>query len=583
MKDRIMETHHHQYEAVIVGAGGAGLTAALYAARRGTQIGVISKLYPMRSHTGAAQGGIGAALGSMEEDHWEWHMFDTVKGSDYLGDQDAIELMTREAPQAIYELEHMGLPFDRTPEGKIMQRPFGGHTRNYGEAPVRRCCHAADRTGHMIIQTLYQNCIKEGITFFDEFHLLDLLIEGNVCRGLVAYEIRTGELHIFHTKAVMLATGGCGRLWSFTSNAHALTGDGLAIPYRRGVPLEDMEFFQFHPTGLYPLGFLITEGVRGEGGILINGQGERFMERYAPTIKDLAPRDMVSRAIYLEIREGRGIGGKDYVHLDATHLGKEVIETKLPEIASFSRTYVGIDPVKEPMPVKPTAHYVMGGIPTDVDAQVIVDDRKTPIVGLYSAGECACVSVHGATRLGCNSLLDLIVFGKRGGIKLAEYVKGADFAPLPPAPEGWAVSQIERFMTSQGQEKIAPLRAEMQELMMRDVGVFRMEQPLQQALETLKALKARYQETRIDDHGRCFNTDLLEAIELGNLLELAEVTTAGALLRQESRGAHSREDFPKRDDANWLKHTLARKAEDRIEFSFKPVSIIKFQPKERKY
>ncbi len=578
-----METHHHQYEAVIVGAGGAGLTAALYAARRGTQIGVISKLYPMRSHTGAAQGGIGAALGSMEEDHWEWHMFDTVKGSDYLGDQDAIELMTREAPQAIYELEHMGLPFDRTPEGKIMQRPFGGHTRNYGEAPVRRCCHAADRTGHMIIQTLYQNCIKEGITFFDEFHLLDLLIEGNVCRGLVAYEIRTGELHIFHTKAVMLATGGCGRLWSFTSNAHALTGDGLAIPYRRGVPLEDMEFFQFHPTGLYPLGFLITEGVRGEGGILINGQGERFMERYAPTIKDLAPRDMVSRAIYLEIREGRGIGGKDYVHLDATHLGKEVIETKLPEIASFSRTYVGIDPVKEPMPVKPTAHYVMGGIPTDVDAQVIVDDRKTPIVGLYSAGECACVSVHGATRLGCNSLLDLIVFGKRGGIKLAEYVKGADFAPLPPAPEGWAVSQIERFMTSQGQEKIAPLRAEMQELMMRDVGVFRMEQPLQQALETLKALKARYQETRIDDHGRCFNTDLLEAIELGNLLELAEVTTAGALLRQESRGAHSREDFPKRDDANWLKHTLARKAEDRIEFSFKPVSIIKFQPKERKY
>ncbi len=578
-----MEIHHHQYEAVIVGAGGAGLTAALYAARRGAQIAVISKLHPMRSHTGSAQGGIGAALGSMEEDHWEWHMFDTVKGSDYLGDQDAIELMAREAPQTIYELEHMGLPFDRTPEGKIMQRPFGGHTRNYGEAPVRRCCHAADRTGHMIIQTLYQNCIKEGITFFDEFHLLDLLIEDPVCRGLIAYEIRTGELHIFHTKAVMLATGGCGRLWSFTSNAHSLTGDGLAIPYRRGVPLEDMEFFQFHPTGLYPLGFLITEGVRGEGGILINGKGERFMERYAPTIKDLAPRDMVSRAIYLEIREGRGINGKDYVYLDATKLGREVIEKKLPEIADFARTYVGIDPVKEPMPVKPTAHYLMGGIPTDVDAQVIVDDRKMPLVGLYAAGECACVSVHGATRLGCNSLLDLIVFGKRGGIKIAEYVKGADFAPLPPEPEGWAVREIERVMKSQGKEKIAPLRAEMQELMMRDVGVFRMEEHLQQVLEALKALKERYQEARIDDHGRCFNTDLLEAIELGNLLELAEVTTASALLRTESRGAHTREDFPKRDDTNWLKHTLARQVNDRIEFSFKPVVITKFQPKERKY
>lgn len=580
-----MEIHHHQYEAVIVGAGGAGLSAAVYAARGGANVAVISKLYPPRSHTGAAQGGINAALGNLEEDHWEWHMFDTVKGSDYLGDQEAIELMVRKAPEIVYQLEHLGLPFDRTPEGKIMQRPFGGHTRNYGEAPVKRSCHAADRTGHMILQTLYQNCIKEGITFFDEFHVLDLLLEDGVCRGVVAYEITTGNLHVFHSKAVLFATGGCGRIFSFTSNAHALTGDGLASVYRRGVPLEDMEFFQFHPTGLYPLGILITEAVRGEGGVLRNDQGERFMERYAPTIKDLAPRDLVSRAIYLEVREGRGIGGKDYVHLDATQLGQAIIKAKLPEIADFCRTYVGVDPVKQPIPVKPTVHYAMGGIPTDIDAQVIVDDQGTPVAGLYAAGECACVSVHGANRLGCNSLLDIVVFGQRGGIRLAEYVKGADFAPLPSEPEAWSVSQIERFLKGPGdhQEKIGALRAEMQELMMRDVGVFRTEEPLRQALAGLKALKARYQEAEIDDRGHRFNTDLLEAIELGNLLELAEVTAAGALNRQESRGAHYREDFPQRDDANWLKHTLACKVAGQIEFSYKPVSITKFQPKERKY
>ncbi|MFQ6057496.1 MAG: succinate dehydrogenase flavoprotein subunit [Anaerolineae bacterium] len=575
-------SQYHQYEAVIVGAGGAGLMAALELSRR-ANTAVLSKLYPTRSHTGTAQGGMGAALGNVEEDHWEWHMFDTVKGSDYLGDQDAIEIMCREAIEVVYDLEHMGLPFSRTPEGKIDQRPFGGHTRNFGEAPVKRACYSADRTGHMILQTLYQQCIKQGVTFFDEFHVLDLIVEEGVCRGVVAIEIATGELHVFQAKAVLFATGGFGRIYQITSNAHSVTGDGCAIALRRGVPLEDMEFFQFHPTGIYKMGILITEAVRSEGGILRNGLGERFMERYAPQFLDLAPRDLIARAIYQEIREGRGVDGKAYVHLDARHLGREVIEAKLPDIADFVRTYLGIDPVREPMPVQPTAHYAMGGIPTDVDGRVVIDEANTPLPGFYAAGECACVSVHGANRLGTNSLIDIVVFGRRAGRDMARYVQEADLAPLPPEPDAHARAEIERILRSRGGESIASIREEMQQVMMDRVSVFREEAGMKEALAAIGELKERYQQIQIQDKGRSFNTDLLEAIELGYLLDLSEVTVVSALARQESRGAHYREDYPQRDDANWLKHTLAYQTESGVKLKYKPVVITKYQPMERKY
>ncbi len=572
-----------QYDVLVIGAGGAGLMAALYASKS-ANTAVLSKLYPTRSHTGAAQGGISAALGNHEEDHWEWHAYDTVKGSDYLGDQDAIEIMCREAIDVVIELEHMGLPFDRTPEGKIAQRPFGGHTRNYGEAPVRRACHAADRTGHMILQTLYQQCIKHNVNFFDEFQVLDLIIEDGVCKGAVAYEIDTGEIHTFHAKAVILATGGWGKCWSVTSNAFTLTGDGAAIVLRHGVPLEDMEFFQFHPTGIWKMGILITEGVRGEGGVLRNNLGERFMERYAPTLKDLASRDVVSRAIYMEIREGRGIDGKDYVYLDATHLGRERIEKKLPDIADFCRTYLGIDPAEQPMPVQPTAHYAMGGIPTDVDGRVIVDANNTPLYGLYAAGEVACVSVHGANRLGTNSLLDLVVFGRRAGIHAAAFANEIEFQPIPDNADDPTRELVERVRTSDGDENVATIRAEMQKLMMDNVGVFRTEELLTDAVEKLKVLKERARHISIQDKGKRFNQDLLEAIELYNLLDLAEVTALSALNRTESRGAHSREDYPERDDENWLKHTLIYREEDgSYRFDYKPVTITKFEPKPRVY
>nr|WP_290666539.1 succinate dehydrogenase flavoprotein subunit [Ardenticatena sp.] len=572
-----------QYDVLVIGAGGAGLMAALYASKS-ANTAVLSKLYPTRSHTGAAQGGISAALGNHEEDHWEWHAYDTVKGSDYLGDQDAIEIMCREAIDVVIELEHMGLPFDRTPEGKIAQRPFGGHTRNYGEAPVRRACHAADRTGHMILQTLYQQCIKHNVNFFDEFQVLDLIIEDGVCKGAVAYEIDTGEIHTFHAKAVILATGGWGKCWSVTSNAFTLTGDGAAIVLRHGVPLEDMEFFQFHPTGIWKMGILITEGVRGEGGVLRNNLGERFMERYAPTLKDLASRDVVSRAIYMEIREGRGIDGKDYVYLDATHLGRERIEKKLPDIADFCRTYLGIDPAEQPMPVQPTAHYAMGGIPTDVDGRVIVDANNTPLYGLYAAGEVACVSVHGANRLGTNSLLDLVVFGRRAGIHAAAFANEIELQPIPDNADDPTRELVERVRTSDGDENVATIRAEMQKLMMDNVGVFRTEELLTDAVEKLKVLKERARHISIQDKGKRFNQDLLEAIELYNLLDLAEVTALSALNRTESRGAHSREDYPERDDENWLKHTLIYREEDgSYRFDYKPVTITKFEPKPRVY
>ena len=574
--------HYHSYDAVVVGAGGAGLMAALELSQN-VSTAVISKLYPTRSHTGAAQGGIGAALGNMEEDMWEWHAFDTVKGSDYLADQDAVEVMCREAIDAVYTLEHMGLPFDRTPDGKIAQRRFGGHTNNVTKQPVMRACHAADRTGHMILQTLYQQCIKNGVTFFDEFQVMDTISGGDCAQGVVAMDIATGDLHVFRAKAVLFATGGWGRVWQITSNAYSLTGDGPAILLRCGLPLEDLEFFQFHPTGIYKMGILITEAVRGEGGVLRNDLGERFMERYAPTIKDLASRDVVSRAIYLEIQAGRGIGGQDYVHLDATHLGREVVETKLPDIADFCRTYLGIDPAVEPMPVQPTAHYAMGGIPTDVHGRLVVDANNTVFPGLYAAGECACVSVHGANRLGTNSLVDLIVFGRRAGRDMVRFARETEFTPLPPDPEARIRETLERLIGSTGGESAPQIRTELQKIMMDHVSVFRTAEGMQQALEQVRALQERYRRVEIKDKGKRFNQELLEAWEVGCLLDLAEATTVSALARQESRGAHSRDDYPERDDENWLKHTLVYRRDGQIELKYKPVVITRYQPQARVY
>jgi succinate dehydrogenase / fumarate reductase flavoprotein subunit len=574
--------HYHSYDAIVVGAGGAGLMAALELSHHASTA-VLSKLYPTRSHTGAAQGGIGAALGNMEEDHWQWHAFDTVKGSDYLADQDAVEVLCGEAIDAVYALEHMGLPFDRTSDGKIAQRRFGGHTNNVTKQPVTRACHAADRTGHMILQTLYQQCIKNGVTFFDEFQVMDTLAGGDCAQGVVAAEIDSGELHVFRAKAVLFATGGWGRVWQVTSNAFSLTGDGAAVVLRCGLPLEDMEFFQFHPTGIYRMGILITEAVRGEGGVLRNDKGERFMERYAPTIKDLASRDVVSRAIYLEIEEGRGINGQDYVNLDATHLGREVIETKLPDIADFTRTYLGIDPAVEPMPVQPTAHYAMGGIPTDVHGRVVMDEQNTVLPGMYAAGECACVSVHGANRLGTNSLVDLIVFGQRAGRDMVRYVKEADFAPLPAEPESRTQAMLEHLRQSRGGESAPKLRDELQKLMMNRVGVFRTKEGMTQAVERIRELRERYKRVEIQDKGLRFNQELLEAWEIGCLLDLAEVTAESALAREESRGAHSRDDHPERDDENWLKHTLAYLRDDKVELEYKPVVITQYEPQARVY
>jgi succinate dehydrogenase / fumarate reductase, flavoprotein subunit len=577
--------HTHVFDALVVGGGGAGMMSAIYLSREsGLKTAVISKLYPTRSHTGAAQGGIGAALANLEEDSPEWHAFDTVKGSDYLGDQDAIEVMCEEAIDVIIELEHMGLPFSRTPDGKIAQRPFGGHTHHHGQGPVRRSCYSADRTGHMILQTLYQNCIKNGVEFYDEFQVVDVLVHEGRCAGVVAYEVATGDLHVFHAKATNFTTGGFGRIWSISSNAHANTGDGPAVAFRRGIPLEDMEFFQFHPTGIYKLGILITEGVRGEGGVLRNDLGERFMERYAPTMKDLASRDVVARAINQEIQEGRGINGKKYVYLDATHLGAEVIEKKLPDIADFCRTYLGVDPVKEPMPIQPTAHYAMGGIPTDVDCRVILDSDGTVLPGMYAAGETACVSVHGANRLGTNSLLDLVVFGRRSGLDMVRFCREADLPALPENPTAEITATLEKLLSNQGGEPAARLREEMQDAMMDGVGIFRDGPGMEKALAKVRELKQRFENVVVMDKGKQFNTDLLEAWELGNLLDLAEVTAVSAVTRTESRGAHMREDYLERNDAEWLKHTLAyRDEQGGIELRYKPVTITKFQPKERVY
>ena len=596
-------TNIHQFDVIVVGGGGAGLMAGLYASKT-AKTAVISKMYPTRSHTGAAQGGIAAALGNSEGDNPAWHMYDTVKGSDYLGDQDAIEFMTSEAPRAVIELENMGLPFDRTPEGRISQRPFGGHTNNETGKPVRRAAHAADRTGHMILQTLYQQCLKNKVNFFDEYQVLDFIMVNGKAAGIVAVELSTGELHTIHAKAVIFATGGHGRIFEVTSNAYAYTGDGAAILFRKGIPLEDMEFFQFHPTGIYKLGILITEGVRGEGGVLINGKGERFMPKYAPTIKDLASRDVVSRAIYTEIKEGRGVDGKNYVYLDIRpetvnkfaaedgrtnpdgskfNLTAEQVLKKLPDIIDFCRVYLGVDPVTQMMPIQPTAHYTMGGIPTNKFGEVVIDDKNTVMPGLYAAGECACVSVHGGNRLGCNSLLDIVVFGKHAGLHAAEYAQTAEFEKLPENAESASRSEFEALRKGSGKENVFDLSNEMKKVMFADVGIYRNEKEMHNALEKVRELKKRFKDVTVGDTGKIFNTELLNAWEFGNLLDVAEVVALSALNRKESRGGHSREDFPDRDDKNWLKHTLVWNKNGKLEIDYKPVVITKHQPKARVY
>lgn len=583
----------HDYDVVIVGAGGAGMRAAIESGQR-ARTAVLTKIYPTRSHTGAAQGGMCAALANVEEDNWEWHTFDTIKGGDYLVDQDAAEVMAKEAIDAVLDLEKMGLPFNRTPEGKIDQRRFGGHTRDHGKAPVRRACYAADRTGHMILQTLYQNCVKHGVEFYNEFYVLDVIINEvdgkKVVAGVVSYELATGEIHVFRSKAVVFATGGFGKMFKTTSNAHTLTGDGLAVTYKRGIPLEDMEFFQFHPTGLAGLGILLSEAARGEGGILRNADGERFMERYAPTIKDLAPRDIVARSMANEVREGRGAGpNKDYVLLDLTHLEPAHIDAKLPDITEFARTYLGVEPYTEPVPVFPTAHYGMGGIPTNIDGEVLADN-DTVVPGLYAAGECACVSVHGSNRLGTNSLLDINVFGKRAGINAAEFAKTAEQQEVADDAADMVIDMVETIRSSKGTELVGDIRAELQEIMDANVQVFRTDETLREALDVIEKLRERYKNIGIHDRGKRYNLDLLEAIELGFLLQLAEAVAVAALHRKESRGGHFREDYPDRDDENFMHHTMTyldpnstAEGIPGMRLETKPVVVTRYEPMERKY
>jgi succinate dehydrogenase / fumarate reductase flavoprotein subunit len=572
----------HECDVVIVGAGIAGLTAALTASET-CNVAVISKVYASRSHSGSAQGGIAAALGNEEEDHWEWHMFDTVKGSDYLTDQDIAEILAREAPERVIELEHLGVPFSRNDAGKIEQRRFGGHTKNYGEAPVRRACYASDRTGRVIMDTLYDHSLVRGVKIFNEIFVTSILTSAGRCCGVSGYELATGDPAVFHAKAVLLATGGCGRIFKTTSMSFAATGDGFALAFNAGVPLEDMEFVQFHPTGIHGLGILVSEAARAEGGVLRNGKGERFMERYAPTLKDLAPRDIISRAILTEVAEGRGIEGSDYVYLDLTHLGKEQLQLKLSEVTSFVKTYLGIDASESPIPVAPTCHYMMGGIPTDAYARVLTDGESTPVPGLYAAGECACVSVHGANRLGTNSLVDLVVFGKRAGLDIADYVSKNSSTPLGADTEQLVSSKIDALLASAGNENVATVREEMASVMTQLCSVFREKKGLEQALLRIHELQAKMANVGLRYRGKCFNYELEAALELDNMLKLSEVIVYSSLQREESRGAHFRNDFPERNDEAWLKHTIVFRTSSGLEARYKPVVVTRFEPKARKY
>jgi len=571
-----------QHDVLIIGSGLAGLRAAVELRDR-ADIAVVSKILPTRSHSGAAQGGITATLGNEEEDKWEWHMYDTVKGSDYLGDQDAIEILTRDAPRAILELEHMGVPFSRREDGRIAQRAFGGHTRDFGKVPVKRACYASDRTGRVILDTLFEQCVKADVRFYSEYYMMDLIIQGDVCSGAILMDLATGSLHTIRAKAVLLATGGSGKVFKTTSNCFANTGDGLSIVYQKGIPLQDMEFVQFHPTGIRGFGILISEAVRGEGGILRNDSGERFMERYAPSIKDLAPRDIVARSIMREIQAGRGIGGGDYVHLDMTHLDEKTINDKLWEITSFARIYAGVDPVTEPIPVQPTCHYMMGGIPTDSNGQVLKNGRGDQVKGLYAAGECACVSVHGANRLGTNSLLDLVVFGRRAGKAIKEWVEKAELRVEAIEEKTFINEKIENLFASGGKESIPVLREELQQAMTEHCSVFRQEEGLQEMEDVLLNLRKRYRNAGVASKNRNFNYELMDAIEFGHLLDVAETIVKGAQNRKESRGAHYRDDFSERDDHNFLFHTLVFKEGEKARIETRPVSVTRFEPKPRKY
>jgi len=571
--------HYHRIDAVIVGAGLAGLRAALELAKNNQEVGVITKVYPTRSHSGAAQGGIAAALANVAEDSLELHMFDTIKGSDYLGDQDVIELFVNESIKTVYEFEHMGVPFSRTENGKINQRAFGGHS-----SP--RACFSADITGHVLLHTLYEQCLKYQVHFFNEFQVFSLLIKDNISQGVVAWDIRNGGLHIFHSKAVLLATGGYGRAFKITSNAFANTGDSLGLILENHLPLEDMEFVQFHPTGLYKHGILLSEAARGEGAYITNNEGERFMKQYAAEKMELAPRDVVSRAEQTEITEGRGINGKACVHLDLRHLGHSKIMERLPQVRELALNYIKTDCIKEPIPIQPTAHYSMGGIPANIKTEVIRNVNGEIIKGLYTAGEASCLSLHGANRLGTNSVQGATTFGRIAGESMSEFTKSGSYEPLIPDPLDQAQNKISRLIDGKGKEKHAPIREELQENMTRYLGVFRNEKDMLIMKKKIKELQEKYRQVVIEDKGKVFNLDLIEAFELGNLLDFSEVLIEGALARRESRGAHYRIDYPKRDDEHWLKHTMAWKTETGVKLDHSKKVIIywdRFPPQERKY